>query len=73
MTTVRSAFAAGSSAAFGSGCAHFLLFLTRLLYRDMSVTVERAPLSQDLRTRHDHYDAIFRFQHGRLADATGPT
>jgi len=38
-----------------------LLFLTRLLYHDMNITVERAPLGQ---TR---YDAVFTFQNGRLA------
>lgn len=51
---------------------HLLLFLTRLLYRDMSITVERAPLSQDPRIQHGHYDAVFRFQHGHLVRATGP-
>jgi hypothetical protein len=51
---------------------YFLLFLTRLLYRDMSITVERAPLGQASRIGHDHYDAVFTFQHGRLMDATGP-
>jgi hypothetical protein len=51
---------------------YFLLFLTRLLYRDMSITVERAPLGQGSRIGHDHYDAVFTFQHGRLMDATGP-
>jgi hypothetical protein len=51
---------------------YFLLFLTRLLYRDMSITVEKVPLGQSPRTGHDHYDAVFTFQHGRLVDATGP-
>ncbi len=47
---------------------YFLLFLTRLLYRDMSITVERTPL----RIEHDDYDAVFTFQHGRLVGATEP-
>ncbi len=36
-----------------------LLFLTRLLYRDMSITVERTPLGQ-------RYDAVFTFQNGHF-------
>jgi hypothetical protein len=50
---------------------YFLLFLTRLLYQDMSITVERAPLGEGLRIPHHHYDAVFTFQYGRLMDATG--
>lgn len=51
---------------------YLLLFLTRLLYRDMSISVERAPLSQDPRIQYGHYDAVFRFEHGHLVSATGP-
>ncbi|MGC4049977.1 MAG: hypothetical protein QM757_11385 [Paludibaculum sp.] len=51
---------------------YLLLFLTRLVYRDMSITVERLPLSQCPRIQYGHYDAVFRFQHGRLARAEGP-
>ncbi len=51
---------------------YFLVFLKRLLYRDMSITVERAPLGQGSRMRGDHYDAVFTFQHGRFVRATGP-
>jgi hypothetical protein len=51
---------------------YFLLFLTRLLYRDMSITVDRVPFGQNPQTGHDHYDAVFTFQHGNLVDATGP-
>jgi hypothetical protein len=40
---------------------YFLLFLTRLLYRDMSITVDRAPPGQG-------YDAVFAFQKGHLSD-----
>jgi hypothetical protein len=47
-----------------------LLFLTRLLYRDMSITVEEAPVDHGPPTGHGHYDAVFTFQQGRLADAT---
>ena len=51
---------------------YFLYFLTRLLYRDMSISVERAPLGQTLRTGHGRYDAVFTFERLRLVDATGP-
>jgi hypothetical protein len=51
---------------------YFLLFLTRLLYRDMSITVEDAPVGHGPRTGRGHYDAVFTFQQGRLVDATGP-
>ena len=51
---------------------YFLLFLTRLLYRDMSITVDRAPLSQASRIPRGAYDAVFTFQHGRLPCATIP-
>ena len=40
---------------------YLLLFLTRLLYRDMSITVERTPLGQ-------RYDAVFTFQNGHFSD-----
>lgn len=51
---------------------YFLLFLTRLLYRDISITVEEAPVGHGPRTGDAHYDAVFAFQQGRLVDATGP-
>jgi hypothetical protein len=51
---------------------YFLLFLTRLLYRDMSITVDEAPVGHGPPTGHGHYDAVFTFQQGRLVDATGP-
>ena len=41
---------------------YFLLFLTRLLYRDMSITVDRAPCD----ARRGGYDAVFAFQQGQL-------
>ncbi|MGJ5817241.1 hypothetical protein [Paludibaculum fermentans] len=47
---------------------YFLLFLTRLLYRDMSLTVDRTSPQQPLR-RH-HFDAVFTFQCGHLLSAT---
>ena len=51
---------------------YFLLFLTRLLYRDMSITVDEAPFGHDPPSGRGHYDAVFTFQQGRLVDATGP-
>jgi hypothetical protein len=51
---------------------YFLPFLTRLLYRDMSITVEEAPIGQGPTTGNGHYDAVFTFQQGHLVDATGP-
>ena len=51
---------------------YFLLFLIRLLYRDVSIAVEEAPASHGARTGQGHYDAVFTFQQGRLMDATGP-
>ena len=51
---------------------YFLLFLIRLLYRDVSIAVEEAPASHGARTGQVHYDAVFTFQQGRLMDATGP-
>ena len=49
---------------------YFLLFLTRLLYRDMTITVERTPPGHGLAMGRDCYDAVFAFQDGRLVDAT---
>ena len=49
---------------------YFLLFLTRLLYRDMSITVDRTPLGPAFDTGHDCYDAVFTFQGGRLVYST---
>jgi len=46
-----------------------LLFLTRLLYHDMSIAVERAPQSP---TPRGGFDAIFIFRDGRLAEWPGP-
>jgi len=43
---------------------YFLLFLTRLLYRDMSITVERTPL----RIGQERYDAVFTFYQGHFKD-----
>ena len=40
---------------------YFLLFLTRLVYRDMSITVEKTTPGQG-------YDAVFTFQHGHFSD-----
>jgi hypothetical protein len=51
---------------------YFLTFLTRLLYRDMSITVDEAPLGHGQLAGEGHYDAVFTFQQGRLVDATGP-
>jgi hypothetical protein len=55
-----------------AGHEYFLTFLTRLLYRDMSITVEEAPIGYDPPTGDGHYDVVFSFQQGRLVDATGP-
>ena len=49
---------------------YFLTFLTRLLYRDMNITVEEAPVGHGPPPGHGHYDAVFTFQQGRLVDAT---
>jgi hypothetical protein len=51
---------------------YFLLFLMRLLYGDISITVEEAPVGHGQRTGPGHYDAVFTYQQGRLVDATGP-
>lgn len=51
-------------APFGEG-DYFLLFLTRLRYRDMSITVEEARVGE-VRIARDRYDAVFTFHHGRL-------
>jgi len=51
---------------------YFLPFLTRLLYRDISITVEEAPVGHGPPAGHGNYDAVFTFQQGRLVDATGP-
>jgi hypothetical protein len=45
---------------------YFLLFLTRLLYRDMSISVEEVPVGQAPPAGHGHYDAVFTFQQGHL-------
>jgi hypothetical protein len=45
---------------------YFLLFLTRLLYRDMSITVDESPVGQRPPAGHGHYDAVFTFQQGHL-------
>jgi hypothetical protein len=49
---------------------YFLLFLTRLLYRDMSITVDRTPPAPGLAIGHQCYDAVFTLQDGRLADGS---
>jgi hypothetical protein len=49
---------------------YFLFFLTRLLYRDMSISVDRAPPGQSQQTGHGHYDAVFTFERLRLVDST---
>jgi hypothetical protein len=50
---------------------HVLLFLTRLVYRDIGITVEEASVGPaPLPNRH--YDAVFAFQQGRLVNATAP-
>ena len=51
---------------------YFLLFLTRLLYRDMSIAVDEAPVGRGQPTGEGHYDAAFTFQQGHLVVATGP-
>ena len=75
MTALRSSLPRGGRVLFVSDPfakdEYFLLFLTRLLYQDMSITVERAPLGEGLRIPYDHYDAVFTFQYGRLMDGTG--
>ncbi len=48
---------------------YFLLFLVRLLYRDMSITVDRALVDPG---SSQPYDEVFSFQQGRLVDAKGP-
>jgi len=45
---------------------YFLTFLTRLLYRDMSITVEEVPAGHVPPAGNGHYDAVFTFQKGRL-------
>jgi hypothetical protein len=45
---------------------YFLLFLTRLLYHDLSITVEKAPLGGKVA---GNYDAVFTFRDGRLSAA----
>jgi hypothetical protein len=45
---------------------YFLTFLTRLLYRDMSISVEEVPLGHDPPSGHGYYDAVFTFQQGHL-------
>ena len=53
-----------------AGDDYFLLFLTRLLYRDMRITVDRTPPNQSFSKGYDCYDAVFTFHDGRLVDAT---
>jgi len=51
---------------------YFLLFLVRLLYHDMSITVDRAPDGRGSNTGRERYDAVFAFRQDRLVDAMGP-
>jgi hypothetical protein len=51
---------------------YFLLFLTRLLYRDLSITVDEPPAGHGTPAGLGHYDAVFEFQQGHLVGATGP-
>ena len=46
---------------------YFLLFLTRLLYRDMSITVDRTPPGQGLAMGHHCYDAVFQLSPSSFA------
>src|ERR1039458_5754133 len=50
------------------GHEYFLTLLTRLLYRDMSISVEEMPLGQGPPAGHGHYDVVFSFQQGHLVD-----
>jgi hypothetical protein len=46
---------------------YFLLFLTRLLYRDMTITVDRTPPSKGFATGRDCYDAVFQLSPSSFA------
>lgn len=48
---------------------YFLLFLTRLLYHDMSITVEKESPGQNSRLGQDCYDVVFEFRDGHLVAA----
>ena len=47
--------------------AYYLLFLTRALYRDRSITVDKVASAQDLASKPGPYDSVFLFQNGQLA------
>jgi hypothetical protein len=46
--------------------SYSLLFLVRLLYRDMSIEIGRAKPNAVLPVQHPAYDFAFSFQNGKL-------
>ncbi|HEX4133825.1 MAG TPA: hypothetical protein VHY84_04315 [Bryobacteraceae bacterium] len=45
---------------------YFLLFLTRALYHDIGITVDKLPANQNPQPQTARYDAVFRYQNGQL-------
>jgi len=46
--------------------SYFLLFVTRLYYRDMTIQADRTRLKAASPSEYSHYDVIFGFQGRRL-------
>jgi hypothetical protein len=50
---------------------YFLVFLTRLVYGDMTIEIDRTAVHPRSEAEYGNYDAVFRFRHGELTeDAT---
>jgi hypothetical protein len=49
---------------------YFLVYTTRLLYRDMTIEVERTVVQPVPPSEYAGYDAVFGFRGGRLMDVS---
>jgi hypothetical protein len=52
--------------------SYFLLFTARLLYRDMTIQVDRKQIQSVAESNYAHYDAVFGFRDGRVVKLSEP-
>jgi len=48
---------------------YFLVFITRLVYGDMTIQIDRTAVQPRTESEYRNYDAVFRFREGHLATA----
>ena len=51
---------------------YFLLFLTRLVYGDMNITVDRTSVRREPVSDYVKYDFVFKFRNGRVTSVPAP-